>query len=118
MVGSARSEAASPLLCKTIPVGPDSETKFDEPWEARAFAIIVRLAQDGHFEWSEWVECFSGEVAADTAIEAAGGVPRSYYEQWLDAAEKLMIAKGVTNEAQLRARRFAAGSVGPTNVMK
>ncbi|MDR3466092.1 MAG: nitrile hydratase accessory protein [Xanthobacteraceae bacterium] len=111
-------EAQSPLLCKGLPIGPDSDVKFDEPWEARAFAIIVRLAQDGYFEWSEWVECFSREVAAETAVEASGGVPRPYYEQWLGAAEKLLIARGVTNEAQLRARRFAAGSVGPTNVMK
>lgn len=111
-------DAQSPLLCKGIPIGPDSDTKFDEPWEAKVFAIIVRLAQDGFFEWSEWVDCFSKEVAINTAIESSGGVPRSYYEQWLDAAEKLLISKGVTNKAQLRARGFAAGSAGPNNVMK
>jgi nitrile hydratase accessory protein len=106
------------LLCKEIPIGPDSDTRFDEPWDAKAFAIVVRLAQDGLFAWSEWVDCFSKEVAANTAIEASGGVPRPYYEQWLNAAETILIAKGVTNRAQLRAKSFAAGSAGPTNVMK
>jgi nitrile hydratase accessory protein len=113
-----QAEVQSPLLCKGLPIGPDNDVRFNEPWEAKVFAIIVRLTQDGHFEWSEWVECFSREVAAETAVEASGGVPRPYYEQWLDAAEKLLISKGVTNKEQLRARRFAAGSVGPTNVMK
>ena len=111
-------ESQLSLLCKGLPIGPDSDTRFDEPWEAKVFAIIVRLAQDGYFEWSEWVECFSREVAAATVIEASGGVPRPYYEQWLNAAEKLLISKGVTNKEQLRARRFAVGSVGTTNVMK
>ncbi len=109
-------EPQSSLLCKGLPVASDMDAKFDEPWEARIFAIIVRLAQDGYFEWSEWVECFSREVAAETSIEASGGVPRPYYEQWLDAAEKLLIAKGATNRAQLRARNFAAASAA--NVMK
>jgi nitrile hydratase accessory protein len=109
---------ASPLLANALPVSVDAEVTFSEPWEAKAFAIIVKLAQSGHFGWSEWVECFSREVAAATAIETAGGQPKTYYEQWLNAAETLLIDKGVTSREQLIARRFAIGSVGTTHVLK
>ena len=85
---------------------------FAEPWEARAFAIIVQLAQTGHFSWNEWVECFSKEVAAAAALEAGGGPAKTYYAQWLDAAERLLAAKGLAPSEQLAARRFAIGAVG------
>jgi nitrile hydratase accessory protein len=110
-------EPVSQLLAKALPVSVDADLKFAEPWEARAFAIIVKLAQAGYFSWSEWVECFSKEVAAATAVEAAGGSSKIYYEQWLDAAELLMIDKGVTSREQLLAKRFAIGSVGTTHVL-
>lgn len=105
------------LLEKSLPICLDTEQTFAEPWEAKAFAIIVTMAQAGHFTWSEWVDCFSNEVATATAIEAAGGQAKPYYEQWLDCAEKLMVAKGMTSVEQLAAKGFAIGAVGPTRVM-
>jgi nitrile hydratase accessory protein len=110
--------ASSPLLCKGLPTGDDADFKFAEPWEAKIFAIIVGLSKNGHFSWADWVECFSKEVAAATAAEAAGGDELPYYEQWLNAAEKLLISKGVTTKEQLLAKRFAIGSVGSTHVLK
>jgi nitrile hydratase accessory protein len=98
--------------------GPDDDRKFAEPWEAKIFAIIVGLSKDGLFSWAEWVECFSKEVAAATALEAAGANPLPYYQQWLNAAEKLLVAKGVTTREQLLAKRFAVGTVGSAHLMK
>ena len=111
-------DLSSSLLCKPLPIGADADVKFAEPWEAKVFAIIVGLSQEGYFTWSEWVDCFSKEVAAETAVEAAGGSPRPYHQQWLSAAEKLFISKGVTTWEQLVARRFAVSSVGSTHMMK
>ena len=108
----------SPLLAKALPVDIDSEMKFSAPWEAKAFAIIVKLAEGGHFSWAEWVECFSKEVAAATAVEVEGGTPKTYYEQWLNAAETLLIDKGMTSREQLFAKRFAIGSVGAAHVLR
>ena len=110
--------AASPLLAKALAVCVDGDMTFAEPWEAKAFAIIVKLTQAGHFTWPEWVEHFSREVAAATEIEAAGGQPPTYYEQWLNAAETLLVDKQITTREQLLARRFAIGSVGTTHVMR
>ena len=110
--------AASPLLDRTLP-GRDGEGPvFAEPWEAKAFAMIVSLADAGFFSWSDWVDCFSTEVASATAAEAAGRTVKTYYEQWLDAAETLLVAKGVTSREQLVAKRFAIGSVGPSHLLK
>lgn len=108
-------ETDTALLSRRLPVGGDADLKFAAPWEARAFAIVVSLSQAGHFSWSEWVEFFSAEVARDAGFEAAGGKPRSYYEQWLSAAESLLSAKGLTTTEQLQARRFAVAVAGTGN---
>ena len=97
---------------------PPLEPVFNEPWEARAFALVVAMSQAGHFTWGQWVESLAHEIAQAQAIEAAGGKPASYFEQWQSAAEKLMIDKGMTSVDQLRARRFAIAVSGPTHVLK
>lgn len=99
-------------------VTADGELKFAAPWEAKAFAIVVSLNQAGHFTWSEWVECFSREVALDAGVASADGVPRSYYEQWLSAAESLLSAKGLLTTEQLQARRLAVAVVGTGNARR
>ena len=111
-------DAASPLLACTLPTEVDGDRVFAEPWEAKAFAMVVTLAQAGHFSWAEWVECFSKEVTVAAAVEAAGGTPKTYYAQWLDAAEKLLVGKGFTSAAQLAAKRFAVGAVGSVHVAR
>ena len=108
---AAHTAAPAALLSRTLPV--DTDLKFAEPWEAKAFAIVVSLAQAGHISWPEWVECFSKEVAAATADEACGGQPRSYYAQWLNAAETLLAEKGLASPDQLQARRFSIAVAGP-----
>ncbi len=110
--------ASSPLLAGTLPGRDGSGPVFAAPWEAKAFAMIVSLAEAGHFSWSDWVEHFSTEVAAATAAEASGGEAKTYYEQWLDAAETLLVEKGVTSREQLIAKRFAIGSAGPSHLLK
>ena len=116
--GPQTRSTPSPLLHSALPIAVDESLKFAHPWEAKAFAIIVKMAEAGRFTWSEWVDCFSQEVAAATAVEAAGGTPKTYYEQWLSAAETLLVDKGMTSREQLMARRFAIGAVGSTHVMK
>ena len=76
---------------------------FHEPWQAQAFALVVRLADSGAFTWREWSEALSGEIAAAGPDDRA----ESYYEHWLAALEKLADAKGLTDAAERRARRDA-----------
>ncbi len=70
---------------------------FDEPWQAQVFALAVSLSERGVFSWSEWTRALGAEIAAGPA--EAGN--EAYFQAWLAALEKLLIAKGVTNGAEL-----------------
>ena len=75
---------------------------FKAPWEASAFAMTVRLSEDGHFAWSEWAEYLSAEIAA-AKQRGDPDLGDRYYEHWLAALEKLVIAKGFASLAELAA---------------
>lgn len=100
------------LRSRSLPVCADGDMVFKEPWEARAFALVVTLSRAGYFTWSEWVDCFAVQVTKATDAEAAGLTPKTYYEQWVDAAEALLAEKGLTSEDQLLARQL--GAIQPT----
>jgi hypothetical protein len=37
---------------------------FAEPWQAQAFALAVKLSEQGHFTWAEWAEALGNELNA------------------------------------------------------
>ena len=41
---------------KALPPLPRDEEGpvFAEPWQAQAFALAVKLSEQGHFTWKEW----------------------------------------------------------------
>jgi nitrile hydratase accessory protein len=75
---------------------------FREPWQAKAFAMVVLLHRQGRFEWNEWVQVLGAEIAAcphqpDEDPDAA------YYRQFLAALERIVAALGIANPGdQLR----------------
>ena len=79
---------------------------FAEPWQAQAFALAVRLSEQGHFTWKEWADALSAEIkaAADRGEPDDG---TRYYEYWLAALERLVTSKGLTDPASLLARKEA-----------
>lgn len=101
-------ECSRGLAAVGVQTGQGDEPVFSQLWEARAFAIVVCLSEGGYFSWPEWVDALSRHVAQASRIEAEGGRARSDYEQWVDAAEELLVARGLTSLEQLRARRLAA----------
>ena len=79
---------------------------FAEPWEAQAFALAVRLSEQGHFTWKEW----AAELAAELKAAADHGNPDDgthYYEHWLATLERLVTNKGLTDREALRERKEA-----------
>jgi nitrile hydratase accessory protein len=75
---------------------------FAAPWEAQAFALAVRLSQQGHFTWGEWAATLADELMLD----AARGEPEDgsrYYHCWLAALERLVVSKQLSDPAALRA---------------
>jgi nitrile hydratase accessory protein len=93
----------------TLTSSPEETRPFAAPWQAQAFAMVVQLAELGVFSWPEWVAAFAAEPESDAI---------GYYERWLAAAEKLMVAKGLTTFDQLAARRFALGASGPAHGLR
>ena len=96
-------------LTSLLPDLPCDETAapvFRAPWEAQAFAMAVALHQQGLFTWPEWAETLSAEIRR---AQAAGDpdTGETYYRHWLNALEKLVVAKGAASDAALQARAKA-----------
>jgi nitrile hydratase accessory protein len=80
--------------------GLGSSVPFAAPWEAQAFAMAVMLHDRGVFTWVEWAQMLSSEIRRAQKL----GDPddgRTYYRHWLNALEKLVVAKGVTSAGML-----------------
>ena len=110
------------------------EPVFSEPWQAHAFAVVMSLYRDGHYNWAEWDDYlgyhihasghFSDDAAAADADEAATGEAETdasganysrfiadcendgarFYHLWLTAAEQLLDATGLVPKAELEQR--------------
>jgi nitrile hydratase accessory protein len=79
---------------------------FAEPWQAQAFALAVKLSEQGHFTWKEW----STALADELKVAASRGEPDDGsrdYEHWLAALERLVAAKGLSDPAAMLARKEA-----------
>ena len=79
---------------------------FAEPWQAQAFALAVKLSEQGYFTWKEWTETLGAEfkAAADRGERDDGS---RYYEHWLAALERLVTEKRLTDREAMRERKEA-----------
>ena len=79
---------------------------FAEPWQAQAFALAVKLSEEGHFTWKEWAAALARELkaAADRGEPDDGS---RYYEHWLAALERLVAEKGLSDRTAMLARKRA-----------
>lgn len=77
---------------------------FAEPWQAQAFALAVKLSEQGYFTWKEWSSALAEELraAADRGEPDDGS---QYYRHWLAALERLVTAKGLTDPEALATRK-------------
>jgi nitrile hydratase accessory protein len=79
---------------------------FAEPWQAQAFALAVKLSEEGHFTRSEWAATLGAELKA--AVDRGEPDDGSrYYHHWLAALERLVAEKGLADPAALAARKDA-----------
>ena len=90
----------------TLPNDPpatDEEPVFEEPWEAQAFALVLRLSEQGLFQWSEWSAALATEIrhARETGDQDLGD---TYYHYWLAALEKLLLEKSVLDSETVESR--------------
>ena len=79
---------------------------FNEPWQAQAFALAVRLSETGYFTWPEWVEVFSRAIKA-AQERGDPDLGDTYYQHWLVALERICTEKGLVEQAALKQRKAA-----------
>lgn len=73
----------------------DESRVFAEPWQAQAFAMVVKLHEQGLFTWQEWADTLAAEINESRS---------EYYEQWLSALEKLAERKQLISRDEREAR--------------
>ena len=62
---------------------------FNDPWEARAFAMVLALHERGFFTWPQWAAALSRQIAlAQDSGDADLG--DTYYRHWALALESLV----------------------------
>ena len=92
------------------PPRSDDAPVFAEPWQARAFAVVVQLCQDGHTDWDDFQKRLIAEIGA---ADAAGDDTTGYYEHWLAACERLLVERGLAGPGGLARRKAEAAANRP-----
>ena len=73
------------------PRDADGAATFAEPWQAKAFALVVHLHDRGAFTWPEWT--------ATLARHTSGAVP--YFQAWVRALEEVLADRGLAEPGKV-----------------
>ena len=84
----------------------DEGPVFREPWEAQAFAMTLALYERKMFTWPEWAATLAEEIKRAQG-QGDPDTGETYYRHWLNALERLVAEKGVTDPATLARYRHA-----------
>ena len=90
-------------LLPALPRETAGDPVFKAPWEAQAFGMALSLHAAGTFTWREWAAALTTELATAAArSEPDDGT--HYYEHWLAALEKLIVAKNIAPAQDIEQR--------------
>ncbi len=95
------SPGPSPEELPSLPRDNDGPV-FAEPWQAQAFAMAVRLHEQGAFAWSEWADALGAQITAAGPHDTT-----DYWLHWMAALEGLVAGKGLVSSTELGDRRDA-----------
>ncbi|MGO9452329.1 MAG: nitrile hydratase accessory protein [Candidatus Binataceae bacterium] len=87
-------------------LGIEEASVFSAPWEARAFAIALRLSEVGFFSWDEFRARLIREVGVSDRIRERDGTTDhgEYYEHFVRALEAVVTEKGIASRVDLAAK--------------
>jgi len=77
---------------------------FREPWQAQAFALVLKLHEQGLFTWAEWAERLNRAIAA-ARDQGDPDLGNTYYHHWLAALESIAADKDLVTAETLALRR-------------
>ena len=82
----------------------DEGPVFNAPWEASAFALAVRLSEEGHFTWPEWVDVLTEEIAR-AQREGDPDLGDTYYYHWVAALERICSERALVGQPDMDQRK-------------
>jgi len=89
-----------------LPLDLGDAPAFREPWQAKAFALVVLLHREGRFAWNDWVRTLSEEIAGSPQ-QADEDAEQAYHRQFLAALETIAATHGMTTPEAMQARKQA-----------
>ncbi len=91
-----------PKGLENLPLLPRDEEGpvFEEPWQAQAFAVVVKLNEAGLITWKEWAERL-GKVLREAESRGEYDTGKRYYEHWLTALERFAGEKNLAQSDEL-----------------
>lgn len=72
----------------------DERQTFAEPWQARAFALVVALAERGTFSLRDFQAALIGRLTAFEREHCITGTS-DYYTRWVEALEDILADKSM-----------------------
>jgi nitrile hydratase accessory protein len=89
----------------------NGEPVFEEPWQSRAFGMVVSLHRQGFYPWDDFKERLIEEIASADCKGPSATAP-TYYEHFLAAFWRLLVEKGILSEGEMEARKaeFESGA--------
>lgn len=84
----------------TPPETAAPDRPFEEPWQAKAFALAVHLSARGLFSWREWTEAFAEVPRAETASRESSEAT-AYWRNWVLTLERMLVARGFATAEML-----------------
>ena len=79
----------------------EQQPVFAEPWEAHAFAIVVKLSEKGLLKWSEWSDALAEEIK-EAKNQGQPDFGNTYYQFWLSALETILLEKNILKKSDLK----------------
>ncbi len=95
------------------PPRSNGELVFTEPWQSRAFAMVVALYEAGVFTWPQFRAALISRIARWEAAPDSGG-DWNYYQHWLGALADVLGGCGavMSHEVSERAIGLAQRPAG------
>lgn len=96
--------AASMLGAIDSPPRSNGSLQFDRDWEGRAFAMALALSKEGHYEWEAFRQELIAAIATWEKTNSRDDPGWDYYEQWLLAFERVVLACDMVKAEELQAK--------------
>ena len=94
----------SMIGCEDAPPRRNGELLFDRQWEGCAFALALALSRQGCFEWEDFRQQLITSISEWEKERGIDDPDWDYYQRWLVALERQVIAVGIVTKEELESR--------------